>query len=130
MNYVSDSTLVNNIGWFDIAGLNRTTVQTPLNNAPHSCIILSIKAIKLNDVLILGTDDIIFDSSIFDILAGDLSKLGKHESINHGTPTIPFNGVTGLQQVEEFIVFVDESKLHTGGILAANWWECFSFSVK
>ena len=129
-NFDAGGPKINNIGWFDIAGLNRTTVKTPLNNAPHSCIRLSIKAIRLNDELIFGEDLSFNNEKQFDIVAGDLSKLGKHEYINNGTPNIPFIGVTGLSQVDEFIIFVDESKLHTNGILADDWWKCFSFSVK
>ncbi|MCL1929006.1 MAG: hypothetical protein FWG07_09495 [Treponema sp.] len=149
---IGESPSVNNIGWYDVAGLNRTTVCTPLNNAPHSCIRLSINAIRVNDTIIwhngaggwppgfdyLSQYDRFSLAGIwppFDIIAGDKSKLGKHEYIGIGgmdndTPEIPFNGVSGLMQVNEFIIFVDETKLHTNGTIESDWWECFSFSVR
>jgi hypothetical protein len=127
---------INNIGWYDIDGLKKATVTTPLNGNPHSCIRMSIKAIKLNEAFIFGNEtNIGFDNSgQFDIIAGDLMKLGSHEFIDSNTPQIPFNGVTDLQQVDEFIIVVDESKLlkETEGVLSLSddWWECFSFSVR
>jgi hypothetical protein len=135
-NFHNSSGQINNIGWYDIDGLKKATVSTSLNGNPHSCIRMSIKAIKLNGTLIFGNESNIgFDNSgQFDIVAGDLAKLGSHEHINSDTPQIPFAGVTGLQQVDEFIIVVDESKLleETEGVLSLSddWWECFSFSVR
>jgi len=139
---------VNNIGWYDIASLKQTEVSTPLNGAPHSCVRLSIKDIKLNGTIIFYLNEqvqavsnpdsqpqgeIALDNGgQFDIVAGDLAKLGSHENIDDGTPEIEFVGVpAGKQQVEEFVIFVDTSKLLTGdNKLTTDWWECFSLSVQ
>jgi len=138
---------VNNIGWYDIASLKQAEVSTPLNGAPHSCVRLSIKAIKLKDTFIFYVNgegqpisnpesqpqgEFALDSNNqFDIVAGDLSKLGSHENAQ-GAENIGFVGVpAGKEQVEEFIIFVDTSKLLTeDNKLTTDWWECFSFSVQ
>ena len=132
-----------NIGWWDIEGINSTRVFTGNRNAaPHSTLRLSIKGIKINGTVyavdpITGAATVSADNftkdhiNQFDIGGGDPSKWASHEHINPGAPNLPWAGVSDfLAEVREFIVMVDESKLHTDGVPNANWWECFSFITR
>jgi hypothetical protein len=124
----------NNIGWYDIDGLKKEPIFPTVNlqGQPHSCIRLSIKAITLNGNYIFGSEanSDFTNGGQFDIVAGDLSKLGKHEFVNPGTPEIPFVGVNGINYIETVIIYADESKLlKADDTLADEWWNCFSFSV-
>ena len=131
-----------NIGWWDIEGINSTRVVTgDRNAAPHSTIKLSIRGIKIDGVVYsvdqntgaatISTDNFIKENmGGFDIWAGDPSKRG-HEYFNPSAPNLPWAGVSDfLKEVKEFIVVVDEEKLHTDGVPNADWWECFSFVTR
>jgi hypothetical protein len=119
-----------NRAWYDTDGLNQAEVYNHLGGQPHSCIILSINAIKLNDEIILEKD--LTPGHGIDIVAGDSTKMGA-EAV--GAPKIiPFDGVTGIDNITEFIIYVDETKLLKveGGelVLVDDWWNCFSFFVR
>jgi hypothetical protein len=133
--------------WFDIEGLQQADFYNQPGNKPHSCVYLSIRAIRINDNLYSfnqqnnspemisfagNKGDIpigIHEGPAFDIIAGDLNKLGPGEHGGGVVPmNIPFQGVSGIRNIEEFIIIVDESKLHNNGILAPEWWKSFSFS--
>jgi len=137
-----------NPGWYDIEGLQKAAFGNQPQGRPHSCLYLSIKAIRINDNLYRFNEQPNSPAMIpfagdkgaiptsphagpsFDIIAGDLNKLGPGEHGGGVIPMeIPFQGVSGMQNIEEFIIIIDQSKLHDNGTLRTNWWESFSFFV-
>ena len=140
---------VDNAGWYDIDGVNRTEFSGTLKQSPHSCFLLRLKGIRINDTFFKPTEDgksmCIFDGDkedysidlswpMLNLIAGDLNKFGPGESYDEGDTNIPFEGIPrGKEYLEEFVIFVDEDKLYdeVDGeiILKDNWWKCFSFTA-
>jgi len=70
-----------------------------------------------------------------DIVAGDLTNTYEfhHFTVDNTTKKLPgaFNGTDDLyNNVSQFLVVVDESKLHENGTLKEDWWKCFSFIAR
>ena len=118
-----------NHGWYDIASLNRTTVSMgDRHNGPHSVVFMMVNGIKING-------NTVMENQWVDIVAGDLTTTYEfhHFQVTEQTKKLPgaFNGTDNLySNVSQFLVVVDESKLHDNGTLKADWWECFSFIAR
>jgi len=133
-------------GWYDIDGIQKANFGNQPQGRSHSCVFLTISAIKINDKLYHGTggsgmnpflgnkEDITTNPHQgghgFGIIAGDINKLGPGELTFGDEKEISFQGVNNMQNIDEFIIIIDTSKLHNDEILASNWWECFSFIVR
>lgn len=129
----------NNGGWYDINGINRARVYHSGSPERSSLMRFSIKGVRINDNVYsinestgagtLYTGSFTYDNNNqFDIIAGDITKPG-NQFISPTAPVLPMKSIPNMREVKEFILKVDESKLHTDGVLEANWWECFSFVV-
>ena len=131
-------------GWYDIAGIKRSKFHGQPQGRLHSCILLSIQAIRINDKLYVqdwvdgipslhpfdgNKKDITFSfGNGFHIIAGDITKFGPGQGIEHDAKQLQFSGVEG-QDIKEFIIQIDETKLHNEGTLLEDWWNSFSFRV-
>ena len=132
----------NNGGWYDIDGINRAHVYHHGTPERSSLIRFSIKGVRIDNVVYnfdpwtgaasIFTGTFSYDNHsepLFDIIAGDITKPG-NQFINPNAPVIPMASIANMHEVSEFILVVDEEKLHTDGVPNSNWWECFSFVVR
>ena len=133
-------------GWYDIEGIQRANFGNQPQGRSHSCVLLAIAAVRINDKLYWGTgssgmnpfdgnkEDITTDvdkgGTGFMILAGDKAKFGPGIYTAGDEKEIAFQGVANMDIIDEFIITIDTSKLHNDGELTPNWWECFSFVVR
>jgi hypothetical protein len=133
-----------NAGWYDVAGINQTKIYGHPLGRPHSNVLIEIAAIRIGDNIWRAEHQIITpfpgnkeDIPIgahvlpnFALIAGDKSKMGPGFHAAHDAANIPFRGINNILYLEEFIILVDESKVHTDGVLNSDWYTAFSFSVR
>jgi hypothetical protein len=130
----------NNGGWYDIDGINRARVYLQNNSEQSSLMRFSIKGIRIDNTIYKidqnsgegtqYTGSFSYDNNDqFDIIAGDITKSG-NQFLNPASPVLPMDSIPDLLKVKEFVLLVDESKLHINGVLKDDWWNCFSFSIR